>query len=434
MDLRRAVRSRAAVVFVVALAARLLLWASFAFVDASRSLEGDGGGYYTLSRNLSTAYGGSRSDLSELALHRPPMYPTVVGALLAVGRNLKWALFFQCFVGAAVAVVTYYLARRVLSKNWAMVAGLVVAVDPVSVIHSNLLLTETLFAGLIAGAASLLLRTIERPTLAVAAAAGAVLGVATLTRPVSLYLPILLVPLLLWRIKGQLKLRGLCVVVLVAAFLVPVGSWAVRNRVVEGGLVVTTIDSYTMLHYRGRGALGAAIGMNRARERVAAIEAAYPPGLSAYEVAQRQFSDGFSMMVDHPKGAAEEYVKGFARTWTGPGTGQLAKLVPAADSHAVDLLLFIPLFLFLALAVLGVGRVWRTNRDAFWLLACLIGYLALLSASTETYARFRVPMVPLVAVFVAAGAASVASRLRGRRSDATDIAGPDTAEPAPVSV
>jgi 4-amino-4-deoxy-L-arabinose transferase-like glycosyltransferase len=399
-------------VFLVALGVRLVLWGAFAFADAGRSLEGDGFGYYTLSRNLSTAYGGTRSQLSELALHRPPVYPVAIAGFLAIGRTLRWTLFLQCFVGAGVAVLTFMLARHVMSDTWATLAGLLVALDPVSVVHSNLLLTETLFAALVTGAAILLLRTIKRPTLASAAAAGGLLGVATLTRPVALFLPLVLVPLLLWRANDRLKWRALCAAALVATFLIPVGSWAVRNRVVEGGLVVTTIDAYTMLQYRGRGALGAEIGMDEARQRVAQIEASYPSGLSAYQLSRRELSDGLELLTEHPRGAVQEFVKGFARTWTGTGTGQLAKLVPSADRGVVDLLLFVPLGVMLVLAASGVPRLWRIDRDAFWVLACITGYLAILSASTETYSRFRVPMVPFVAVFAALGASWLMSPRR----------------------
>jgi len=132
-------------------------------------------------------------------------------------------------------------------------------------------------------------------------------------------------------------------------------------------------------------------------------------------LSRREFSDGLELMTEHPRGAVQEYVKGFARTWTGTGTGQLAKLVPSADRGVVDLLLFVPLAATLVLAAIGVPRLWRIDRDVFWLLVCLIGYLSILSASTETYNRFRVPMVPFVAVFAAVGASWLFRTLASRQ-------------------
>ena len=67
------------------------------------------------------------------------------------------------------------------------------------------------------------------------------------------------------------------------------------------------------------------------------------------------------------------------------------------------------------LALLGAVALWKRDRAVAALIIATIGYFVLISAGGESEARFRVPVVPMIAI--AAGAGVEAMR-RGVRESA----------------
>ena len=58
--------------------------------------------------------------------------------------------------------------------------------------------------------------------------------------------------------------------------------------------------------------------------------------------------------------------------------------------------------LFLLLAVFGAVIAFRTAKAAFWVFVVTVAtYTLVVSAGPEAYARFRAPLVPLLALLAA---------------------------------
>src|SRR5205807_3574540 len=109
-------------------------------------------------------------------------------------------------LGAGTIVLIGLLGRRVSGERVGILAAAIAAVYPILVAADGALMSETLYGLLIAAALLVALRLLDRePGLPLAAALGALVGLATLTRAEAL----LLLPLLAWPVAARAQARRL---------------------------------------------------------------------------------------------------------------------------------------------------------------------------------------------------------------------------------
>ena len=177
--------------------------------------------------------------------YRPPLYPLLL-VPGAWGADLSlWVFTLNVGLGAATVGLTYGTARRWdRPRGRALVAAAIVALDPVLVAQARLPMTETLSAATLALALWALSGPGQlRPTLL----GGLSLGLAALCRPSALPSAGLIAAAVLWAAPGTARTRITRAGVLVAALLVPLIPWAIRNTLIFGEPVwTTTHGGYTL--------------------------------------------------------------------------------------------------------------------------------------------------------------------------------------------
>jgi hypothetical protein len=125
-----------AVCVVVAFAARLLL-----VVTVESVLSPDGVNYAQLARAF--AAGNFRAGMSA---YFPPLYPALVALSSHVFRDVEFAgRFVSIVAGAALCVPSYLLTRAWYGRREARIAAIVVALHPLLVYYSSVLLTEATY-------------------------------------------------------------------------------------------------------------------------------------------------------------------------------------------------------------------------------------------------------------------------------------------------
>ncbi len=234
-----------AVLFVVALVPRLwvaLAWAGEPVWD---------GHYYDFgARRIAQGLGYS-DDINvagQLVWHPWCHYPVGYSAMLAgfyrlFGASHAVAAVANSLVGAALAVVTWSLARHALSSTRARAAGLIVALHPGLVLYAALLMSEPL-AALLTLLAFWVTVGARDPRRGIVLGA-LVLGVAALVRPQALlcapFLALVLTRAATADGKTPWKTVSLGALVACAVALVPVLPWTARNcRVMDGCALVST--------------------------------------------------------------------------------------------------------------------------------------------------------------------------------------------------
>lgn len=230
-------------------------------------------------------------------LKRPPLYSLFVGGVLGLfGEDTRALMLVQHLLGVVTVLLTYGIGRMLFGLAGGLVAGLLTAISGPVVVTEHYLMSEALFTLLLtAGLLSYLgaVRTRRRgATLGLLALAGALLGLAALTRPIAQLVLLILaagLPLLLPRWRPAL----LGTVALVALFGVVVLPWMARNQAVQGtfaiaggsgeGLAVRTIRYEQRFDFRAPPGSNEDRTMSRAR-RVYRDEA---DDGSAFELRQR---------------------------------------------------------------------------------------------------------------------------------------------------
>jgi hypothetical protein len=240
----------------------------------------------------------------------------------------------------------------------------------------------------------------------VAAAAGVLWGLTTLTRELALYLvPIAALWMLRPRRDPDRKLRRherqelTTAGVLVLATVVTVAPWTIRNAIVfrafvpvstmgalnlwQGNTTLTHLQIYEVLATKGGPIEQDRYCRAMARETIAARQ----PGWIVEKLRSEmpEFWKAGSEVLDHLVG----------RKACGPLP--VSKLVP------IELLLVLPYLAVLALFLVGLARV-RFSGAAWLLLVVLFAYNAAHVAAYAT-TRFRLPVLPVV--FMVAAAAVV---------------------------
>ena len=221
-------------------------------------LAADPDGYRALAANVAThgVYGqGDRP-----TAYRPPLYPLALAPWTALDDldSLPIAAM-HLLLGVATVYLTYQLAIAAGLNRWSLLAATLVAIDPILLRQSTLVMTETLAAWLSVAALALLTATDRRPSPALAAMTGAVLGLAVLCRPTFLAW-LALIPVVWWLVpslRGRManrqpskagpSRRVEALVMLLAACACVVAPWALRNwRQFGVPIIGTTHAGYTL--------------------------------------------------------------------------------------------------------------------------------------------------------------------------------------------
>lgn len=206
---------------------------------------------------------------------RTPVYPLLAGAAQAATHRI-WLLYLvQMLLNSLTAVLVYRAALLVFGRRIAMAAGLLYASDLTLVVLTLSPMTEILYSFLTTLALLVWLTGLTRGPLdrryGLSVVVGGILGVAILTRPAGVYLPLLMagVEFALGRHEWRLAMKR-SVAVLVSAYVL-VAPWIVRNRVLYGLSRLTTADTINLTYFAAAGVYQLKYGIEReaAQDRIA---------------------------------------------------------------------------------------------------------------------------------------------------------------------
>lgn len=184
--------------------------------------------------------------------HRPPLYPIILSGLSSV----RAVSLFHWGLGIAAAFFVFQTAITLnRSPAPALIAGLLLVVDPTALVQSRLIMTETLalfFSSLLFYLLirfSVVTNRSSSPTITFFTALflGIICGLATLTRPAFLVLTLLVI-LTLLLMKKPIYFRFICGIAVLSGTSGILLPWVIRNHRQMGSPVITTThDGYTML-------------------------------------------------------------------------------------------------------------------------------------------------------------------------------------------
>jgi 4-amino-4-deoxy-L-arabinose transferase-like glycosyltransferase len=391
---------------------------------------------------------------SQSELMRTPGYPLLLTLSLAVGHVELVTILLQIVLSCLTCWLVYVLARQLFgNERTALCAAFLFSLEPLSILHSCLLLSDTLFVFLLAAALTGLVRYCQQRRFSALLLAALALAAAIYTRPVGYFLPLGLTLLLFaWALakKDRRLLQHAAVFCLLAMSLV--GLWQVRNRLATGYAGFSTTTEIVLYFYHG-GAVQArqqGVPFYQVVEQLGyydpEIYFRLHPEQQAWTPEQRYAylrSEGFKTLRQAPATAAQVYGQGVVVMLLDPGVIEYLKLfrhyqkserllnvlarqglLAALRQTIVEnprlvfwgLLLGALLGSFYLLSMVGLNGVLLRAHLPLLLLLGTCFYFIAVSGGIVAVGRFRAPVMPFLSVFAGQGLALLLARAQTKRA------------------
>lgn len=436
-------------VIVAAIVSRVAWSAWIAHAHPSAVTSGDTSGYIGPARALleKGRFSLSPQDPTPMFL-RTPGYPGFLAAILWV-TDSQWSISpIQAALSVSAVLVTVFVGRRVIGPRAAMLAGVVVALDPLQFALSGTILTEALatltLVTIVAVGVAVFVRPPEQVRVRYFFVLGASLAAATMVRPTTYFFPPVVVVLLVWRFR-QLGWRRL--LMSVSAFILPIlvviGGWELRSHYAVHSWQLSGDAAVTIYCYDAAAVEAKVTSRN---VHVTRVELGCHPGgwddlatscppwwgcnvphrLANGRGFDEMSSRGFHIVTRHPWESAGIVLAGLGRETFGPGTDTVSRFLHVRSSSLLTAPLFLWNLVLWSLALVGAIVALRSPLRAFWVFfMSVLLYVLFISAGAQSSARFRTPLVPLLALLAALGAKRVVRRFRDEHHRRAAVVSPE---------
>jgi 4-amino-4-deoxy-L-arabinose transferase-like glycosyltransferase len=344
------------------------------------------------------------------------------------GRSWEVVGIAQTLVAVATTLIVWQIGRRWIGALAGLVAGLLVALHPYLVWHDVHMNREILDELLAAATVFAILWALEKLSWRRALPVGALLGLGILGNVRLEALPLVVAGYYLWQRGMTGRTVGACLT-LIAATLVVLAPWAVRNRVELGCWTVTT-DARALWKANNLNTY-ATLKSGQWIDHVP-IPKSFPTNPDAIyvhwlrtgvvkpysECHQVSFYEHkvFSFWEHHPGAKARlvsidlkwEWQPSVVNVTDLPGAGTIV----GTFRRTAEPIYMIPLY------ILGVIGLFLVPRYFSGLVVLLLGYQTLAAIVFVGETRYRVPWDFLIALLAGATVAEIVRRVRDHRASA----------------
>ena len=365
-----------AVLFVFSIIVKLLLLAIIPAPELDDSAQ----------INLSAAHllmdGKGFSDPS-FPVYNPPLYPIFIATCLSLfGDDQASVKIAQIFVDSLTMIMIYFMMKEIFDVDTALLSAGLFSLYPFSTYLTISIASEPFFTFLLTGFVLSSVYAIRSTKWWHYCVTGILLGLATLTRGATQFVPLMYpVMLILLRRRGVGAI--VCYAVLCLSFVLVILPWTVRNYLVlddfipvatSGGIVVLMGSSEEFLIIDGKPAM---------------LQRHIPPVGGKPSRNDKFYTRvGLEIHIAHlqtdPLGFMTFMAKKFGRLWYATESGR---------NHSLILLSQLPVYVF---AVIGVIFAWMKGKTSAWIPLCLIAYFIALHWLSLPLFRYMIPIMPYV--------------------------------------
>jgi len=417
--------------------AGLVLDEQLYLVRAEALLDGDGfvGSYQSWVRHPRAR---SMAALPQYpGAYQPPGYTVFLAGVLAVtGRSVLAIKLVQALLGALTVWIVYGLGRRWMDHSRGLLAAWICALYPTLIAFTHYLWSETLFIFLFTLGVWLLTRSNRLLDARLAAGAGAVFGLAALTRGVLFFLLPVICLWLVWTHRRQWRTAARRALWLFLAALIVIAPWSLRNSLLHDGFVwIDTGGPFNV--WRGN-------APETFAERPAPPRFSYAPPFEDLPLLpvgpqdQRTFVETVKQQLHQANPTDLQVARGgralarrqilaapgqfLRRAWTktvdlwNPTSFLMRqfRLGAYGPAHPITetLVSWLAIVSYVLVMVFAVEGAVATRRDRHTLFVMsLVLFTTAVSIATFGLTRFRLPMMPFLALLAAHGVFALAARL-----------------------
>ncbi len=385
----------------------------------------------------------STNDTPEIM--RTPGYPVLLAVGMKLGHVEFVTIWLQILLSCLSCYLVYAIAKQVFDSERAAVgAAFLFSLEPLSILHSCLLLSDTLFVFLLVASLHWLIRACQRGRLIDWLLAAVALAGAVYTRPVGYFLPLgVTLVLLIWAMiqKERKLLPSTAVFCLLTMSLI--GLWQLRNVLATGYAGFSTTSEIVLYFYHS-GAVKAqqqGVPFYQVVEQLGYYDSELyfrrHPEQQSWTTSQRYAylrGEGLKTLTQTPGLYAQVYVRGILVMLLDPGVVEYLRLFQqyrksdrvlnvmakhgmlAAAQRVVTEnpslifwggLLGLLLLSFYLLSLIGLKGTSLHANLPLVLLLCVCFYFIALSGGIVAVSRFRAPLMPFISVFAGQGLMSL---------------------------
>ena len=360
----------------------------------------------------------------------PPLFPGLIAFMTLLGLHSVTAQsLFMCFVGTSTVVLVGLAGRRIAGTTVGCVAAAIAAVHPLIFQPDGVLMSESLYMALVSGALLAALVAVDRPDdWRPWALLGALIGFAALTRTEALFLvPVLSIPLALRRGGATRHSRARATAIAIAASIVVVAPWTLRNALEFDRFVPVSTNTGTVL--AGANCYDTYHGVTVGSWRFPCIELAAltdgegatirPSGRNEAEIYDSWRGIGVDYLTDHIGDVPRVEAHRILRTWgLWDRADELSFDVGEARNRTLQTIGYWLARVLLPFAIAGAVIMWRRRRPVWVLLApCAVATIVTMIGYGST--RMRAGAEPALAILTAISIVTVVRIVRAKGTRAT---------------
>jgi len=360
--------------------------------------------------------------LANAPYFRAPLYPIILAILLKMsGGSLIFVRIVQFMAGCLMLIYSYRLAEKVADKRAAITACLLLTLYPVMTYSEGELLLDAIFSLFALISLYYFLPDIngrQRPIYT-----GLFLALAAITRPtVLVFIPFAIIYLLLYRkrecsVGFRLK-KTIGFLAVIAVIIAPV-------------TIVNYVTSHQFILISYQGGVNFYIGNNSQADGLTASlppvgenwtleDAAYlaqkdtGKKLSHSEQSSYWYEKGIDYIRSYPKASALLLIKKIYYAFSGHEISNNRPLDEAIFQNPLLRLLPVRFSLIIPLAILPLLLGLRERKGLIILYSVILIYGMVISVYFVN-SRFRLPLVPLLAILAGTGIVTIYDTIRARR-------------------
>ena len=381
--------------------------------------------YLTLASSL--AEGRGFATASGPTSLRPPLYPAFIAAVWTFSgtRSLQALRVAQFALALLTTLVVFVMARDLFGGRAALWAAAIACFYPSLLVSNYLALTEVLFSLLVAAALWASVRLFATGSPWAAAAAGALFGLAALTRSVVYPFPLVMALIVAIGLKASPIRRVVTAALVVAAAAAVMTPWAIRNTRLQGvPVLVDTMGGMNLrmgnYEHTPLSRMWDAVSMSGAKSWVIGLPS--PPGGHQWSEGQKERwarNEAVRFMLANPGLTLQRTLVKVGDFWAlerdfiaGVEQGLYAPHPAATVLLFGAITVSYPLVLFFAL--FGMAQLKADAWPAAWLPVVLVIFVCALHALVFGHPRYRLPLMPLLGIYAGAALATLLERVHAR--------------------
>lgn len=391
------------VIFTISLILRVMYVVFFHQVE----IKGDASSYDIIGLNISKGNGFSSIPNIPTSA-RAPVYPFFLSIIYSLwGHSYSVVRMLQAIISAFTVVLLYFTAKNIFSEKIARISGWILSFYPVLIVYTGLLLSETIFTFLLLLSILFLVNGFNYAKNRYFLLSGFILGLATLTRPVTLFIPLIILILVIIKYKKYI----LNWVLFFIAFCVTLLPWSFRNYQNFGIIAPCSVGSGFGIFITGYMAEGCT--WSEGLEKFLELEKEFPNskkyvrGEARIELEKKAQKVGLKMINKNLKNYILLVIKRFPGFWLTSHSSVFGvdKSISEylRDKNYLHLSVrFGFLFLhaiFLGLALFGMILSYKNGPNTLILILLLIYFSG--HILFDPCPRFHLPVIPYIFIFVA---------------------------------